>query len=148
MTTRTFTLLGMFGLVLLTACAGPASTAGTNASTWLQGQLEDDQAGVTVSVTPLYPSANAGNLEFELSLDTHSVDLSMDLTVLATLSTDTGLTVSPISWDGLTGGHHISGIMSFPSQFDGVSLLDGVQKFTLLIRDIGGVDRYFSWFNE
>lgn len=43
----------------------------------------DEQGAVVVSVTPLNLSTPGATLDFEVSLETHSVDLSMNLVELA-----------------------------------------------------------------
>lgn len=105
----------------------------------------DDQGAVSVAITPLDLSADVPTLDFEVVMDTHSVDLSMDLTALATLTTDNGRSVTATLWDAVPGGHHVSGMLSFPATADGVTLLDGASLLTLTIRDIDAPERTFSW---
>ena len=59
----------------------------------------DEQGAVTVEVTPLNLDNPSDQLEFDVLLDTHSVDLSMDLATLATLTTNTGVTIPATLWD-------------------------------------------------
>jgi hypothetical protein len=54
----------------------------------------DDQGAIVVEVTPVNLEAAATQLEFTVVLNTHSIDLSMDLAPLATMTTDTGLSVA------------------------------------------------------
>lgn len=107
--------------------------------------LEDDQGAVVVTVTPLNLNQPGETIDFEISMNTHSVDLSMDLTTLSTLSTDTGTTVTPVVWDAPMGGHHVSGKLSFPASANGSLVMDGAQALTLTIRDVDAPERAFTW---
>ena len=70
--------------------------------------------GVTVKVTPKAIDASDGRWDFSVVLDTHSADLSDDLTQSATLTTDDGRTLKPVSWTGAApGGHHREGVLAF-----------------------------------
>lgn len=106
---------------------------------------EDNQGAVTVEVIPLNLDTPGDTLDFEVAMNTHSVDLSMDLAALATLEADTGLSVVPATWDGPRGGHHVSGTLSFPASVDGEPLLEGARKLTLTIRDVDAPERVFVW---
>ncbi len=105
----------------------------------------DQQGSVTVEVTPLNLANPSGQLEFDVALNTHSVDLSMDLAALATLTTDTGITVQATSWDATPGGHHVSGKLIFPATKDAKSILDGANKLTLTIVNLDAPSRVFEW---
>lgn len=153
--------------MLLTACGGQASVPAGNISAIVPADQVvsdsitslaepdtqagiaavqvDEQGAVKVSATPinLYPTGNT--LEIEIVLDTHSVDLSMDLATLATLTSDAGHTVIPVRWDGPSGGHHVAGVLSFPVEVDGVSIFDGASRLTLVLRDIDALERTFTW---
>jgi hypothetical protein len=69
----------------------------------------------------------------------------MDLAELATVSTDTGMTVEASGWDGAAGGHHVSGTLSFPASVDGASVLAGSQRLTLKIVEVDTPERLFVW---
>jgi len=105
----------------------------------------DDQGAVVVEVSPGNLLNPGDTIDFEVALNTHSVNLSMDLAKLATLKTDTGLTASPLSWDGMAGGHHVSGSLTFPTQVDGKNLLAGARVLTLAIRNVDAPERTFTW---
>jgi hypothetical protein len=158
MNTKYLTIWLFLSGLFLVACSGspsPKTTATTTASTSAPtaAQLQpaagetvvDEQGEVSVAVTPLNLSAPADSLEFEVALDTHSVDLTLDLVTLATLTTDSGRTVEPTLWDAPQGGHHVSGVLSFPAEIDGTSLLDGTSRLTLTIRDVDVPERIFAW---
>jgi hypothetical protein len=107
--------------------------------------LLDDQGAVTVEITPLNLERPGATLDFQVSLDTHSVDLSMDLAALATLTTDKGMTITALAWDAPLGGHHVSGTLSFPAEADGTSVLDGAGTITLRLVDVDAAARVFTW---
>src|SRR5512138_3789678 len=91
----------------------------------------DEQGAVVVEVTPENIKAASGTLDFDVAMNTHSVDLSMDLSQLATLTTDTGVSVQANGWDAPGGGHHVSGKLSFPATKDGKSVLEGATRVTI-----------------
>jgi hypothetical protein len=78
-------------------------------------------------------------------MSTHSVDLSMDLASLSTLSTDTNVTVQATKWDAVPARHHVRGKLIFPIRKDGKSILEGVSKFTLTIINVEAASRVFEW---
>ncbi|HEX5942606.1 MAG TPA: hypothetical protein VFY66_10025 [Anaerolineales bacterium] len=105
----------------------------------------DEQGAVVFEVTPLNLGAPADTLEFDVAMNTHSVDLAMDLAELSTLSTDTGVTVQASKWDAVPGGHHVEGTLIFPSVQDGMSILGGASKLRLTIVDVDVPSRVFEW---
>ncbi|MBE2199519.1 MAG: hypothetical protein IAE79_12975 [Anaerolinea sp.] len=119
------------------------STAPVQTAVW--ETIIDEQGAVSVAITPLNLSANAPTLDFEVVLDTHSVDLSMDLMTLATLTADNGRSVTATLWDAVPGGHHVSGILSFPADAAGTAVLEGASQLTLTIRDIDAPERSYVW---
>lgn len=70
--------------------------------------------GVTVKVTPSLIGSADTRWEFAIVLDSHSADLSDDLTQSASLTTNDGRTIKPVSWTGAApGGHHREGVLAF-----------------------------------
>ncbi len=102
---------------------------------------ESDRAkGVTVSVAP--QDVYVGTpVAFKIGLSTHSVDLTYELTEIATLEDNMGNTYQPAAWAGdPPGGHHRSGVLTFPF------LKDGAKSMKLTLRGIAGVpERVFEW---
>lgn len=154
------TLLALSSILLLAACSGaavelavPAATpsdtgaeeAAVQSSAISYETRVDDQGAVSVAVTPLKLDDTGSSLDFDVAMDTHSVDLSMDLATLATLTTDSGRSVSATLWDAVPGGHHVSGVLSFPATVDGTSLLEGASRLTLTIRNVDAPERVFAW---
>ena len=105
----------------------------------------DAQGAVTMEITPTNLEKPGDAVIFEVLMDTHSVDLSMDLAQLAVLSTDTGKTVQATLWDAQRGGHHVEGKLSFPSTKDGSDLLDGAKSVTITITNVDVPSRTFIW---
>lgn len=86
------------------AQASPSATATQSSS----------DRGVTVKVTPKSIGSPDSRWEFTIVLDTHSADLSDDLTQSATLTTDDGRMFKPVGWTGAApGGHHRQGVLAF-----------------------------------
>ena len=70
--------------------------------------------GVTVSVKPVDLTAAAKAWTFSVTLNTHTGDLSDDLTRTATLVDASGKPQRPTGWQGsAAGGHHRSGMLRF-----------------------------------
>jgi hypothetical protein len=105
----------------------------------------DAQGAITVEIKPMNLDKPGDTLIFDVAMDTHSVDLSMDLAQLAVLTTDTGKTIQAIRWDGPRGGHHVEGKLSFPTTLDGKNLLDGARSITIIIKDVDSPARTFIW---
>lgn len=105
----------------------------------------DQQGAIILEVTPLNLGTPADTLQFNVVMNTHSIDLSMDLATLSTLSTDTGVTIQATLWDAPRGGHHVSGTLSFPAMKDGKSILEDATKLTLTIVDVDAPSRVLEW---
>lgn len=121
------------------------SSAGNDAAAAVDLTRTDQQRAITVTMTPINLDNPSDQLEFDISLETHSVDLSMDLATLATLTTDTGFIVSATQWDAPRGGHHVAGKLLFPSAQDGKAILEGATKLTLTIVNVDAQSRVFEW---
>jgi hypothetical protein len=122
----------------------PAS-ASDKAAPALTETLLDEQGAVTVSVRPLNGNQRAATLDFEVAMNTHSVDLSMDLATLATLTTDTGQRIGASAWQAPQGWHHVTGVLSFPATNGDNDLLAGASRLTLTLRDVDAAERTFVW---
>lgn len=105
----------------------------------------DQQGAIIVEIIPLNLDAPTDTLEFDVVLTTHSIDLSMDLATLSTLTTDTGVSVNATLWDAPLGGHHVEGKLIFPATKDGKSILEGATKLTLTILNVDAPTRIFEW---
>ena len=70
--------------------------------------------GVTVKATPKTLTAGAPVWEFIVVLETHSAELSDDLTKTAALLGPDGKRIAPVAWEGAAaGGHHREGVLRF-----------------------------------
>jgi hypothetical protein len=125
--------------------AESASPSGNEVGSSADLARSDQQGAVTVTVTPLNLDNPSDPLEFDVALETHSVDLSMDLATLATLTTDTGISVPATLWDAPRGGHHVTGKLIFPMTKDGLSILAGAGTLTLTLVNVDVPARSFEW---
>jgi hypothetical protein len=110
------------------------------ATGWAYENKSNNQNSVRVEVTPIVLSPNKA-AQFQIRLNTHSVDLGQDLTLVAELRDDQSRNYKALEWKGSPpGGHHRSGNLTFEA------LHDTAKEVTLIIREVGGVDRrVFSW---
>ncbi len=95
---------------------------------------------VTVAVKPT-TLAVGEPVAFDIAMNTHSVDLSDDMTKISVLRDDTGKEYKPTTWDGAEpGGHHRSGTLLFPA-------LTGKPKYVeLVVKGLAKVpERLFKW---
>lgn len=100
----------------------------------------DDQANVTVTITPSNLLFDSKEWTFDVVLNTHSVELDQDMTKIAVLVDDDGKEYEPLRWDGApAGGHHREGKLIF------ASIIPYPEYLKLNIKDIGGVERTFAW---
>jgi hypothetical protein len=106
----------------------------------------DSQGAVEFVVSPRSWTREVnGTIEFEISMDTHSVDLSMDLAELSTLETDLGVSIPALDWTG-GSGHHVVGVLRFPAVGStGPAVLEGAGILILTIRDVDAPSRVFRW---
>lgn len=102
---------------------------------------ESVEGPVSVTVTPLGLENNSPTWNFEVSLDTHSEELSADLAAVSELVDDQGKLYLPISWEGDgPGGHHREGVLKFNP------IPPKPKSIELKIKNIGGVlERSFKW---
>jgi hypothetical protein len=149
----------MIGAVLVAACgSGEAPTPlnlpptqpveAVSAETNVTGDLArfDRQGAVEFVVLPLNLTSGPSQLlEFEISMNTHSVDLSMDLSLVSTLESDLGVQVAAGFWSG-GSGHHVNGVLTFPDKDrSGRPILDGASVLTLRIEGVDAPVREFQW---
>lgn len=99
------------------------------------------EAEVTVDVTPVNILEDGETFDFNITLETHSVNLDQDLTLNSVLIDDENNSYNPIKWEGdPPGGHHRSGTLKFKS------IIPKPKSLKLILKDIGGVkERVFEW---
>jgi hypothetical protein len=131
----------------VTAASSPtaAPTAATQNGPNEDLTRSDEQGAVVVKVKPLNLGNPGETLDFDVALETHSVELSMDLASLATLTTDNGRSVPAGKWDGPTGGHHVEGKLLFPANQGGMPVLEDAIQLTLTLRNVDVPERIFTW---
>lgn len=101
-------------------------------------EKENSEGEVTVTVKPLKLD-RGGNTVFEVTMETHTVNLDKDLKEISVLTDDKGKEYKPISWSGELGGHHVSGDLIFPI------LPKDTRSVKLTIKEINNIDRVFEW---
>lgn len=99
----------------------------------------DEQASVTVTVTPTLLSEESEEWKFDVVMDTHSVELDQDMTKVAVLIDEQGKEYSALNWEGPTGGHHREGILTFNK------ITPIPKSVELKITGIADVLRVFDW---
>ena len=100
----------------------------------------DDQAEVTVTVTPVDVSSQSSEWKFDVIISTHTVELDQDMTKVAVLIDDLGREYGPISWEGDPAeGHHREGVLTFQQ------VTPSPKSIELKVSGIGGVVRSFTW---
>ncbi|MFA6076574.1 MAG: hypothetical protein WC735_00690 [Candidatus Paceibacterota bacterium] len=118
-----------------------ANQANQQVTTTKQGweTKTEEQANVTVVVTPIDLSPNSKEWKFDVGMNTHSVELNQDMTKIAVLVDDQGKEYKPLSWDGPVGGHHREGVLIFNQ------ITPAPKSVELKISSIGDVVRSFTW---
>lgn len=99
----------------------------------------EEQASVTVVVTPLDISPQSTEWKFDVGMNTHSVELDQDMTKSAVLIDDQGKEYKPLSWEGPVGGHHREGTLTF------TPVTPTPKTVELKITGIANVIRTFTW---
>ena len=100
----------------------------------------DEQASVTVTVTPSDLSLKSNEWKFDVVLSTHSVELDQDMTQVAVLVDDGGNEYKPLRWEGApAGGHHREGVLTF----NRITLAS--KSIELKVSGVGDVVRSFTW---
>jgi hypothetical protein len=134
--------------LVLAACSATSTPPPSTESASLSNDFAmrtDQQGAIIFEITPLNLDAPTDTLEFDVVMDTHSIDLSIDLATLSTLTTDTGVSVDATLWDAPLGGHHVEGKLIFPAAKDSKSILEGATKLTLTILNVDAPTRIFEW---
>lgn len=99
----------------------------------------DTQGAVTITVVPLELSAESAQWEFDIVMDTHSVELNQDMVKSAVLIDDQGKEYKPLKWEGSIGGHHRAGVLTFSQ------IIPIPKSIKLNISGIGDTTRSFDW---
>ncbi len=122
----------------------PSPSSGSSSLEPINGLVQSNTGGaVTIDVE--WVKTGDGSLIFNVSMNTHSVDLDRyDLGKLAVLRDSAGNEYHPVSWDSATGGHHRQGTLAFPVPD---SLSQGKARYVeMVIRDVAGIEeRALKW---
>lgn len=100
----------------------------------------NEGGGVTVTVKPLILT-DSGTWDFELTLQTHTVALDMDILKSVVLIDADGQEIPALVWNGdVPGGHHRTGTILFEP------LNPVPDSLVLQVKDVAGVDVLtFTW---
>lgn len=100
-----------------------------------------DGGSVSVQITW---DGNPAPLQFEVAMDTHSVDLDRyNLSELSALRNSRGEELRPVAWEAPKGGHHREGTLLFA---EAAGFVSGSSYIELAVRDVAGVgERLFRW---
>ncbi|MEK7081204.1 MAG: hypothetical protein AAB902_02350 [Patescibacteria group bacterium] len=101
----------------------------------------DEQSAITVTVTPIDIFPRSKQWKFDISMNTHSIELDQDLTKTTVLVDNQGKEYRPIAWEGPVGGHHREGVLVF-------NAINPLPKYIeLKIKNIGSsvTERLFKW---
>ncbi len=153
---RTLLLLPLAAVALLVAaCGGTPTPASTGASATpggdapgagapaaqASGTRTSEGGQVTVAATWGGPASGAS---FEVTLDTHSVDLdALDLSD-AVLRNDRGETLAALPWPAPKGGHHRAGTLTFDG--DQARFFAGARWVEMVLAGVGDLpERTLRW---
>ena len=151
MNTRTLAILVLPIAILISACSpwsptspssratsGPAGSPQRSASSTTR---TSDGGEVTVVVDWTGPTNGP---VFDVTLDTHSMDLdALDLAD-ATLRNDRGETLKPQPWAAPKGGHHRAGALTFAGAAG--PFFAGARWIELVLPGVGGIpERTLRW---
>ena len=102
------------------------------------GSQTKSMGAVEVEVTPTNVKPGS-NMVFDVSLNTHSVELDYDYTEIAHIEDDFGNKYKATEWTGEKGGHHLGGTLSFDA------LEQQANKVSLTFSGIDSQDATFEW---
>ena len=100
----------------------------------------NDENAVRVDVKPVQLESGKPAI-FQISLNTHSVDLSYDMVQASSLQDGQGKVYQAKDWKGSSpGGHHRRGVLEFPE------IKGNPQTIKLILRGVADVPtRIFEW---
>ncbi len=118
-----------------------AETSQPSTSGWDLSSRSSDAGQVVINVQPLKLDDDQETWEFNVALNTHTVELPYDLTQVAVLRCERGEEHQPLAWDGSPpGGHHRRGVLRFTPLDHGSSFIE------VVIRGVAEVpERVFRW---
>jgi hypothetical protein len=117
---------------------------GSGSARPVNGLTQSDGSGA-VAIEVEWLGEKNGLLTFQVSMNTHSVDLdAYDFGELAALRDDQGNQYHPNAWGSAPGGHHREGTLTFAVP---AFLGQGQAKYVeMVIHDVAGIEeRVFRW---
>lgn len=144
-----FSILGVILLFLILNKSNGGSSNSSN-STTLSKKLDTMTSNksykpqeksfglVDIEITPSHIT-NGDPIKFDVSLNTHSIELDYDFKEIATLTDDNRNTYEVKNWDGGSGGHHLRGTLEFED------LKTSASKLSLELSGIDGEDNTYTW---
>lgn len=144
---RVRNVVGILSIVIVSFSFFLASLETTNLAAVADDGVELDLSAkinsenfVSIEIKPTDFSFNK-TVRFDISINTHQGSLDFDLTKISYLEDDKGNIFQPWSWEGSPpGGHHRSGILSFPG------LSEKTKFIKLTIKNVYNVpERVFRW---
>ena len=142
---RAFSGLFVAITLVVTACSSPtpAATASPLSSANQPGQITQTSDGGQVTVVADWAGLAAGAV-FDVTLDTHSIDLdALDL-ANAKLRNDRGETMTALPWAAPKGGHHREGSLTFEGESS--AFFAGATWIELVIAGVGDLpERTLRW---
>ena len=145
------TILAAGALVLFGASAPLSNTAPSQTPAGVRQDAPsgippqtNSEGNIEVIVQPKNLSTSSSTWEFDVTLDTHSVELSEDMVKVSELVDDTGKVYQSFKWQGdPPGGHHRKGTLSFQA------IAPVPRAFELRIKGLGGIPaRSFQWIRR
>lgn len=134
-TVLTFVMLAATGVLIFVAL-NPQKTGSQSGNNPELESITQKAGEIEVTVTPIQTGKS---VNFEIQLETHSVELTYEMEKITTLKTKTGL-VKPVRWEGdLPGGHHRKGALVFPD------ISGKPEDFVLIIENIDGKTLEYRW---
>ena len=136
---------GLIAMVIFVSGCGATATVFPTQSTQSTDSPFESQVNeegmVSIEITPINLLEQGATWDFNVDLETHSVDLSQDLMEVSVLVDGQGNEYVPLAWEGSEpGGHHREGVLKF------ASLLEEELQVDLRLRTIGDVsERVFVW---
>jgi len=138
-------LLAVVGVAVFGLTTKPQSSANASNSNSDEISLESNyqsqsarMGAVDVEITPEKLEFGETSI-FEVSFNTHSVDLDYDFTSIMTLMDNNGTRYKATEWVGGSGGHHLSGAIGFEK------LNENAESVTLKIDGIDGTETTLTW---
>jgi hypothetical protein len=130
-------LVSLLIVLGVAACGGGSSADAQAGANGYGGSRTNDEGKVTVKVTW---DGRFDPLEFDVVLDTHSVELDgYDLAEMASVRFGGGALLKPSLWDAPKGGHHRQGTLAFGPVAPAGPYLE------LVIDGVDGRERVFRW---